>query len=152
MTTLKHPPTLRTMTPKKKGPRYRGASLEDSLLLEPHNYTQCEQAVWRAVIVQAVTDALSRSKKREMIRHKREALAWLTGFSRDFRTVCEHAGFDPTYIREKVRDLFLEHTRQSEHFHASQPDTPRSFSLRLPPMQTRLDRRISLSNTKEESE
>ena len=88
-------PSLRTMAPKRKKGREHGNSLEDLLFTEPFHGARPEQSIWRAVILQNITDAMSQSQKRENLRYKREALAWLTGKNRDFRTVCEYAGYDP---------------------------------------------------------
>ena len=60
-----------------------------------------EQALWRAVITQALMDASSKSKKMELKYEKSQSLCWLTSNSNDYRMVCDYAGFDPTYIREQ---------------------------------------------------
>lgn len=60
-----------------------------------------EQALWRAVITQALMDAASKSKKMELKYEESQALCWLTTNGEDFRTVCENAGFDPFYIRRQ---------------------------------------------------
>jgi glutamate-1-semialdehyde aminotransferase len=59
-----------------------------------------QQAMWRAVIVQALMDAASQSKKPEAEISRREAMVWLRGKSADFKEVCENAGFDPEFVRE----------------------------------------------------
>lgn len=64
------------------------------------NSVRAEQALWRAVITQALMDASSRSRKMEAKYEKSQALCWLTGFGDDFKTVCDFAGFNPDYIRE----------------------------------------------------
>lgn len=98
-------PTLRHFVPKRKASRSIDASSGDALLQHPSNPTRHEQALWRAVITQMLTDAFSNSHKAEAQQHKREAMVWLRGNSRDFRTVCDYAGFDPDYIRQHVRHL-----------------------------------------------
>lgn len=77
---------------------------------KPHDWTDSahdpvrgERAMWVAVITQAMMDALSRSNKIEEKYHQHEAQRWLTGGSKDFRTVCHLAGFDPDYIRTRVK-------------------------------------------------
>jgi hypothetical protein len=57
------------------------------------------QSLWRAVIMQALMDAATRSRKPEALYHKREAYAWLTEGSRDFVMVCDYANLDPGYVR-----------------------------------------------------
>jgi hypothetical protein len=65
-----------------------------------YNMVQCEQAMWRAVIVQSLMDAASTSTKAEPEVWRREALVWLRGNSSDFYTVCYYAGLDPDFVRE----------------------------------------------------
>lgn len=112
MTSLPSAPTLRHYVPKTKRRPKMGSSMEDILFGDSPNPTRAEQAIWRAVIMQCFTDAISRSAKREAIQHRREALTWLTNFSRDFRTVCEYAGYDPVYVQERIRALLHEHARR----------------------------------------
>lgn len=80
-----------------------GRNPYDPSLAEPHNGVAHEQALWRAVIVQALMDASSNSKKKENLQSKEEALVWLRGTSRDFVAVCHHAGFEPEFVREMAR-------------------------------------------------
>ncbi len=75
----------------------------DPLLVEPYNYSDCEQGVWRAVIVQALMDASSNSAKKESLQAKEEALVWLRGKSIDFASVCHYAGFEPSFVKEMAR-------------------------------------------------
>lgn len=60
-----------------------------------------EQAVWRAVITQAVMDARSNSHKSEAQRAKLDAVAWFD--SDDFAEVCELAGMEPDYTRWRIQ-------------------------------------------------
>ncbi|MDE3016957.1 MAG: hypothetical protein KGI29_08590 [Pseudomonadota bacterium] len=70
---------------------------------DPYNHARGETALWAAVITQAMMDALSRAVTAEVKYFKHEATVWLTGNSRDFRTVCECAGFDPGYVRRMAK-------------------------------------------------
>lgn len=88
----------------------KGADIEDCQLADPTNPTQQEQSLWRAVIVQMLTDALSNSRKPDNIRYRKEARHWLTSYSRDFRLVCEYAGFDPKWMQEVI-SRFLQDNR-----------------------------------------
>ena len=63
-----------------------------------------EQSLWRAVIVQALMDASSLSKKPENRQHKKEALIWLRGTSEDFHRVCHYAGFEPSCARQMIQE------------------------------------------------
>lgn len=62
-----------------------------------------EPGLWRAVITQALMDAASNSRKTEAKRARLAALHWLLSDSRDFESVCDHAGFDPDYVRTRAR-------------------------------------------------
>lgn len=70
-----------------------------------------EQALWRAVITQALMDTSTQSKKMKLKYEKSQALCWLTTHSEDFRTVCENAGLDPFYVREQSIDALERNCR-----------------------------------------
>jgi hypothetical protein len=76
-------------------------------LEEPYNHTRGEMALWSAVIMQAMQDALNRTRNAEAIYHKNEAIHWLTSNSKDFHMVCLCAGFDPDYIRRNAKRSLL---------------------------------------------
>ena len=57
-----------------------------------------EQLLWIAVLARAVHDAFGGSDYHEA----RKALAWLKGYSTDFKSVCEFAGRDPAYVHTKL--------------------------------------------------
>jgi hypothetical protein len=62
------------------------------------------RSLWSAVITQALTDARSNSKKKELRKYKAEGKAWLFGGSTDFETVCIMAGMNPKYVKNKARN------------------------------------------------
>ena len=68
-----------------------------------HDPVRGEKAMWKAVITQALMDALSRSGKAEDQYQKHEALRWLNSNSKDFKTVCFLAGEEPDYIRARIK-------------------------------------------------
>lgn len=70
-----------------------------------------ERAVWRAVILQMLEDATNHSKKPQEKRHRDQALNWLEGTSEDFKIVCDLAGFEPAFVRKKVKQALLNSTR-----------------------------------------
>ena len=57
------------------------------------------RTLWQAVLLRAVRDALGDHEAREP-HAQRDAEAWIRGGGRDFRLVCDMAGFDPAHIRE----------------------------------------------------
>lgn len=61
-------------------------------------------ALWRAVFVQQLMDAKSRSSKSEARYNRTMALAWLLDNEVDFSMVCDFAGLDPDLTRSKVRE------------------------------------------------
>ena len=63
-----------------------------------------EQRLFVAVLSQAVHDAFS-THVPEL--EKQQAQSWLIGNSKDFRSVCEHAGRDSGYVQEKIRKKIL---------------------------------------------
>ncbi len=62
-----------------------------------------EEALWRAVITQALMDASSESRKKTDRCHKARAIAWLAGRSKDFADVCSMAGFDRDFVIANAR-------------------------------------------------
>lgn len=69
--------------------------------------TRGERALWRAVVLQALEDAASNSKKPTDQYHKLEALHWLEGRSGDFVTVCDLAGFMHKDVRAAAKRALL---------------------------------------------
>lgn len=72
------------------------------MTLRPHNP---EQTLWRCVVAQAATDAVSTSNEREVKRERENARRWLTSNSKDFRLVCTMADYEPERIREYALTL-----------------------------------------------
>ena len=107
-------PSIRTLAGVKQPKRASSCGLEELFLSSADDHMPQERSVWRAVILQCLTDAMSRSAKKEADLTRREALSWLTSFSRDFRTVSEYAGYDPAYLHEKIRNLLLQHRHYLE--------------------------------------
>ena len=82
--------------------------------------TQCEVALWLAVIDQALTDAtLGLLKKRRpgkargrvaAVRksHRDQARSWLLGMSEEFREVCWMAGLEPDAVHEAAQRQIAE--------------------------------------------
>ncbi len=57
------------------------------------------QALWRSVIMQALIDAASNSKKRIDKLNRARAIEWLKYSDEDFIEVCTLANMDPDYVR-----------------------------------------------------
>ncbi|NBW23183.1 MAG: hypothetical protein EBR82_86090 [Caulobacteraceae bacterium] len=65
-----------------------------------------EQKLWRAVLCQALYDALSDFRNQLLIDDDRQdAEYWFRDKPRSFYEVCRNAGFDPIYIHDKVKNL-----------------------------------------------
>jgi hypothetical protein len=90
-------------SPKSTKITINRANKYDPFATEPYNHSIYEQAMWRAVIVQALMDASSNSAKKENLQAKQEALVWLRGNSADFATVCYYAGFEPDFVKMMAR-------------------------------------------------
>lgn len=95
------------LPPRKARPSQpqTSTSHQDLWLDGPFNPVKGEQALWRAVISQTLMDARNRSAKPEMLSHRIKAVQWLTGMSDDFRRVCEYAGLNPVFVRQKARAM-----------------------------------------------
>ena len=92
-----------SVPPSFKAPSVPARNRYDPTIAETHNPVDSEQAVWRSVIVQALMDASSNSRKKENLQWKEEALVWLRGTTQDFLTVCHYAGFEPEFVREMAK-------------------------------------------------
>lgn len=65
--------------------------------------TECREAnLWCSVINQAIEDAISPSKRDISIQYRDDARRWLTKPSRQFRYVCDLAGFNSDQVRAKA--------------------------------------------------
>lgn len=62
-----------------------------------------EQALWTAVITQALMDASSGSAKSDARKDKNRALHWLETADLDFQDVCDLAGLDPSYVTHRAQ-------------------------------------------------
>ena len=62
-----------------------------------------EQRLWIAVLTQAAHDAFKTADKFS----RDSARSWLLGNSNNFRRVCEFAGRNPDYVREKIKKKIL---------------------------------------------
>lgn len=70
---------------------------------DAHAFADHEPCLWRAVIVQALLDAASSSRKSEARRTRSAAMDWLLSNTSDFELVCDNAGLDPDYVRSRAR-------------------------------------------------
>ena len=65
-----------------------------------------EKKLWRAVICQALYDALSDVQfKQRTLTEKVKAQNWFIYNSSNFKKACDYAGFDPDYLSKKVCKL-----------------------------------------------
>ena len=62
-----------------------------------------EQKLFVAVLTQAVHDAFKTADKLS----KDTARSWLLSNSKDFRNICEFAGRNPAYVRERIKNKVL---------------------------------------------
>ena len=60
-----------------------------------------ELKLFRAVITQAIEDSMYEGQDRYKIMDKREAIAWLTSHSNDFKIICHYADINSEYATMK---------------------------------------------------
>jgi len=60
-----------------------------------------ELRLFRAVVTQAIEDAMYEGQDRYKIMDKREAIAWLTSHSNDFKLICHYADISSDYATMK---------------------------------------------------
>ncbi len=83
------------------------------------------QALWRAVILQALIDATSNYKRREYQLEKEKARSWLLCMSDSFVDVCSMAGYEPHYVQKKAK-FILESKRNAIILHTSDVELSKS--------------------------
>lgn len=66
-----------------------------------NTYYRGEIALWKAVILQALIDLQSNSKKKIANTYRIKALMWFNLKNEEFLQVCNWAGLDPLYVYEK---------------------------------------------------
>lgn len=71
-----------------------------------------EVKLWRAVIMQAFSDATSKAKDSESINHANAAKKWLRYRSSDFRRVCAFADVEHIYIVRQAKALLHEYEQK----------------------------------------
>ncbi|WJR76009.1 hypothetical protein [Bradyrhizobium sp. NP1] len=75
-----------------------------------------EQALWRAVIDQAITDASGKMKCKEFDRA--QALDWLLKPNRNFNEVCALADLEPDHVRAAARKAIEKYRSKSPRKHS----------------------------------
>ena len=93
---------------KKLNKIYKSKSIEENTDFEyrysnNNLYFKSEIALWKAVILQALVDLQSNSKKKIANTYRIKALMWFNLKNEEFLTVCNYAGLDPKYVYEKSR-------------------------------------------------
>ena len=97
---------------KRSGPANQNAySLTGGRGLEP------EQYLWIAVLARALHDAFGITDYSE----SKRALSWLNGYSKDFRFVCELAGREPKYVKDKIQKQLDEREAYFEQLQKTYP-------------------------------
>ncbi|WP_078400123.1 hypothetical protein [Ehrlichia ruminantium] len=63
------------------------------------------QAIWKAVILQAIIDSTSNYKRMENKIEKIKASNWFNDYSEDFVTVCHFAGYSALTVQTKAKRI-----------------------------------------------
>lgn len=140
------PKTLRQYRKEQESKRAseQGSDFEDWMILQCAECIPPEQSLWRAVLLQMITDAISNSAKPDQKRFRRDARHWLTRHSRDFRLVCEFAGYQPDWLQQEINRFLARHNeleQQNKNHH--QASVSYGFSVRY----TLQDATITASHT-----
>ena len=64
-----------------------------------------EEMLWKSVLETMIRDAICTYPRTCMKFESDKAKSWFNIHSKDFRTVCEYAGYDPRYIYEKMSKI-----------------------------------------------
>ncbi len=63
------------------------------------------RALWRAVIMQAMTDIINNYSRTEDKIEKEFALRWIMEGREDFQMVCSMAEYSPRYVQKQAREI-----------------------------------------------
>ena len=79
-------------------------------IIEVHTDIEPEQKLWRAVLNQTFDDAFNPVTELKTKEIKQEALDYFKDMENNtsLNTVCEYAGFEPGYVKRKVRKKIAE--------------------------------------------
>jgi len=66
-----------------------------------------EKRLFCSIIIQAIEDASYKGLDKKYLKHKQEAIEWLTTMSEDFCYIVSLAGYDPQYVTDKIKNLML---------------------------------------------
>ena len=77
---------------------YRLYMINELLIIKKNR----EEALWKAVILQAFIDMKNNSKKKLANTFRVKATLWFNLKNKDFITVCHYANLDPKYVWEKA--------------------------------------------------
>lgn len=96
---------------KRKRNRERRLKQHHYLVDSPPDTARDEKLLWRAVIIQAITDAVARNRKQQFRYYKMEAIRWFSHDSVDFQDVCHRADLDPSYVRVCAKKALMNPAR-----------------------------------------
>ncbi len=72
------------------------------------------RSLWRAVILQAIIDATGDYKRTENKLEKDKAKAWIEEEGEEFKLVCELAGYNHKYVKNKALKTIKEHKKKKK--------------------------------------
>lgn len=75
------------------------------LFLSGDIITRRHTALWKGVIMQALVDLASRSKKKMAKINRIKSIMWINLNSEDFKTACAYAELDPKYVHKKAKEI-----------------------------------------------
>jgi len=67
-----------------------------------------EQRLWQAVVNQAIHDACNTAWRHEL--EQMQAFSWFANGGKDFKMVCDMAGYSESYVRGKFYALMAKRT------------------------------------------
>jgi hypothetical protein len=74
-----------------------------------------ERRLWKAVVLNAITDAMSNPSTKYCKMNKLRALSWLLNDDNNFCAVCDFAGLSPREIRNKLKRILDNSEHVTKH-------------------------------------
>ncbi|MDF2965509.1 MAG: hypothetical protein K0Q51_897 [Rickettsiaceae bacterium] len=73
--------------------------------IKQYNETTPDLGLRKAIILQAITDASTKSTSKILQRIADEAREWLFGNSKNFQIICYEAGLEPDYVAKIAKQI-----------------------------------------------
>ncbi|CAK8163224.1 hypothetical protein CAXC1_320029 [Candidatus Xenohaliotis californiensis] len=101
----------------------REINLDESEYFQENIDTLRYRSLWRAVIMQALLDAINNSSRTEEKLAKTQSHSWLNDLSNDFLIICNMAEYNALYVKKKAVEVINKHNKKPIIFYKTKNNT-----------------------------